>query len=88
MPTEVVVVEKGWAATKADPPVKALKREDFPELGRPTSPRRSTYSKLHYLNAVGAQLQSVVDRDHLWGDARVICRSLLELSPSQTIRMI
>ena len=31
----VSVVEKGWLATGAEPPVKALKRLDFPELGRP-----------------------------------------------------
>jgi hypothetical protein len=38
----VSVVENGWLATSVEPPVKALKRLDLPELGRPTSPMRST----------------------------------------------
>ena len=40
-PTLVSVVEKGWAATGASPPVRALNSEDFPALGRPTRPKRS-----------------------------------------------
>ena len=44
-PTVVSVVENGWAATGADPPVRALNRLDLPELGRPTMPRRSIGSE-------------------------------------------
>src|SRR5579864_3932711 len=40
-PTFVSVVEKGWAATRAEPPVSALNRLDLPALGRPTRPSRS-----------------------------------------------
>ena len=44
-PTVLSVVEKGWAATGADPPVRALNRLDFPELGSPTMPSRSISSQ-------------------------------------------
>ena len=41
----VSVVENGWAATGADPPVRALNRLDFPEFGSPTMPSRSINSE-------------------------------------------
>ena len=41
-PTLVSVVENGWAATVASPPVRALNSDDFPALGSPTMLRRST----------------------------------------------
>jgi hypothetical protein len=46
MPTLVSVVENGCEATAADPPVRALKSEDLPALGRPTMPMRSTGRRL------------------------------------------
>ena len=36
------VVVNGCGATGVDEPVRALKSEDFPAFGRPTSPMRST----------------------------------------------
>jgi hypothetical protein len=41
-PMLVSVVENGWGATVADPPVSALNSADFPALGSPTIPNRST----------------------------------------------
>src|SRR4051794_24730506 len=40
-PMLVSVVEKGWGATVAVPPVSALKSADLPALGRPMIPNRS-----------------------------------------------
>ena len=45
MPTAVSVVENGCAATTVSAPVSALNRLDFPLLGRPTRPSRSTGSE-------------------------------------------
>ena len=41
MPTLVSVVENGWEATRALPPVSALNRADLPAFGNPTMPSRS-----------------------------------------------
>ncbi len=39
--TEVSVVVKGWEATGASAPVRALNNDVLPELGKPTRPSRS-----------------------------------------------
>ena len=44
MPTAVSMVEKGCGATTVSAPVRALNSDDFPLLGKPTRPRRSTTS--------------------------------------------
>jgi len=41
METDDSVVVKGWGATEALPPVRALNNDVFPALGSPTRPRRS-----------------------------------------------
>ncbi len=41
METDDSVVVKGWGATAALAPVRALNKDVFPALGRPTRPRRS-----------------------------------------------
>src|SRR4051795_11153966 len=46
MPTWLSVVEKGWAATGTDAPVRALNSDDLPALGRPTRPRRSIEARV------------------------------------------
>src|SRR5579859_7711954 len=53
-PTLVSVVENGWAATRALPPVRALNRLDLPALGRPTRPNRSIDVRLPAWVRVGA----------------------------------